>query len=132
EIKAAVGQAVDASIVLGITGSTGFSTGEHLHFEIRWKDTPVNPEDSLEFHIPPGTPLSNGPLYFPSAATATASSSSPSSGPPPHATNTPTPTTTRTITPPPTITPTPTKTPTPTPKPPTPTRTPTPAPKAVF
>lgn len=129
EIRVTEGQAVDPDVVLGISGSTGFSTGEHLHFEIRWKDTPVNPEDYLDFHIAPGTPLSSGPLYFPSAATATPSSSSP---PPPTATNTPTPTNTPTITPTPTVTPTPTKTPTPTPKPPTPTRTPTPVPKAVY
>jgi murein DD-endopeptidase MepM/ murein hydrolase activator NlpD len=126
EIRVTVDQAVDSSVVLGVSGSSGYSTGEHLHFEIRWKDTPVNPENYLEFHIPPGTPLSNGPLYFPKAATAT-----PSSGPPPTPTDTPTPTNTPTITPTPTVTPTPTKTPTPTPKPPTPTRTPTQAPRSV-
>ena len=59
------GQAVTPADVLGRSGTSGFSTGEHLHFEIRWLGTPANPEDYLDFHIAPGTPLSNGPLYFP-------------------------------------------------------------------
>jgi len=53
-----VGAAVTFETILGASGSTGFSTGEHLHFEIRWQGTPVNPEDYLDFKIPPGTPLS--------------------------------------------------------------------------
>ena len=35
--------------VLGISGSTGFSTGEHLHFEIRYNGSPLNPQDYLHF-----------------------------------------------------------------------------------
>jgi len=91
----AKGAAVDNNVVLGITGSSGYSTGEHLHFEVRWQDTPVNPEDYLDFGIAPGTPLSDGPLWFPNTNS-----------------NTPVP--------PPTITPTPTDTPTPTLRPPSP------------
>ena len=114
QMNAKVGDAVSPDVVIGISGSTGFSTGEHLHFEIRWLDTPVNPEDYLEFHIPPGTPLSDGPLWFPSSGGTGAAAASTPSGPPPTATNKPTPTDTPTIPPTPTITPTPTWTPPPT------------------
>lgn len=128
-------QAVTPETVLGISGSTGFSTGEHLHFEIRYKGVPVNPEHYLDFKIPPGTPLSDGPIYIPGTgktavpkkpgATGTSETTAEATEVPP------TPTPQPTATPRPTNTPTPTSTPTitPTPKPPTPTRTPTPRPK---
>jgi len=122
EVKVTVGQPVVRGTVAGVSGSTGYSTGEHLHFEIRWNGTPVNPESYLDFHIAPGTPLSNGPIFFGSGeADATAT-------PPPG--DTPTVTRTPTKTPTATNTPTPTATPTwtPTPPPPTSTRTPTPRP----
>jgi murein DD-endopeptidase MepM/ murein hydrolase activator NlpD len=38
-----VGQFVDETAVLGTEGSTGASTGTHLHFEIRLNNSPVNP-----------------------------------------------------------------------------------------
>ncbi len=132
-INVEVGQGADEVTVLGITGSTGYSTGEHLHFEIIYNGTRVNPENYLDFGIPPGTPLSNGPLIFPGGGSA----------PPPTATHTPTITPTPTDTPIPTatrppeatrtptpITPTPrpTSTPTATPTAPKPTATPTPPP----
>ena len=151
KMNVAVGDAVNADVVIGISGSSGFSTGEHLHFEIRWLGTPVNPEDYLDFKIPAGTPLSDGPLWFPPRPGATgagaggsASSSGPNANgeaspegstaePPtitPTPTNTSTPTNTPTVTPTPTITPTPTWTPTPSPTRQPPTRTPTPPPVA--
>ena len=49
EIIAVQGQYVTAGTVIGISGSTGFSTGEHLHFEIRQFGTPYDPALYLDF-----------------------------------------------------------------------------------
>lgn len=49
EIDVNVGQRVSAGTPLGISGVTGFTTGEHLHFEIRLNGAPVNPADYLDF-----------------------------------------------------------------------------------
>jgi murein DD-endopeptidase MepM/ murein hydrolase activator NlpD len=38
-----IGQIVDKSTVLGYEGSTGVSTGTHVHFEIRVNGSVVNP-----------------------------------------------------------------------------------------
>lgn len=156
EIRVSPGQAVSPNHVLGLSGSTGFSTGEHLHFEVHWRGVHVNPEDYLDFKIPPGTPLSNGPIVwgnttagggaasggggFPAGGSSSSGSSpapgdqaptDPTATEEPSATATTEPTATSTPLPPtatPTPEPTATPTPTPTPPPPTPTRTPTPRP----
>jgi hypothetical protein len=130
-INVEAGQAATSVTVLGLTGSSGFSTGEHLHFEIIYDGTRTNPENYLDFGIPPGTPLSNGPLWFPgSGETYEPPTPTPTITPTP--TDTPIPTATMPASGNPTevviITPTPrpTSTATATPTPPIPTATPTP------
>lgn len=50
EILVSWGQTVvKGETILGISGSTGFSTGEHLHFEIRYDGVALDPRKYLDF-----------------------------------------------------------------------------------
>lgn len=49
KIKVKPGQVILAGQVIGLGGSTGHSTGSHLHFECRFKGVPINPKYLISF-----------------------------------------------------------------------------------
>jgi hypothetical protein len=49
KIDVTYNQEVKAGELLGLGGNTGRSRGSHLHFEIRFYDAPINPEEIINF-----------------------------------------------------------------------------------
>jgi murein DD-endopeptidase MepM/ murein hydrolase activator NlpD len=49
KIKVKPGQIVKSGDLIGLGGSTGHSTGTHLHFEVRFKGVPLNPQYLISF-----------------------------------------------------------------------------------
>jgi murein DD-endopeptidase MepM/ murein hydrolase activator NlpD len=47
EIDVSVGQKLKAGAVIGKTGSSGRSTGPHLHYEVRHNGEAINPQRFL-------------------------------------------------------------------------------------
>jgi murein DD-endopeptidase MepM/ murein hydrolase activator NlpD len=43
KIEVEIGESVQRGQLIGLIGSTGRSTGPHLHYELRINDKPVNP-----------------------------------------------------------------------------------------
>lgn len=48
-IPVSVGETVSAGTVVGLSGSTGNSTGPHLHYEVRHHDKPIDPSSDIDF-----------------------------------------------------------------------------------
>ncbi len=48
-IKVKVGQIINAGELIGLGGSTGRSSGPHLHFEVRFKGQAINPTSIISF-----------------------------------------------------------------------------------
>lgn len=47
KIEVKIGDEVNTNTVIGLMGSTGHSTGSHLHFEVRQNGIPINPTKVL-------------------------------------------------------------------------------------
>ena len=49
KISVSPNQVISAGELLGLGGNTGASRGSHLHFEVRFYDAPMNPEEIIDF-----------------------------------------------------------------------------------
>lgn len=48
-LKVKAGDVVESGVLVGLGGQTGNARGTHLHFEMRYKNVPVNPEHLVSF-----------------------------------------------------------------------------------
>jgi hypothetical protein len=53
EIKVKTGQSVMRGDVIALVGNTGKSSGPHLHYEVHYKDSPVNPQNFYFLDLTP-------------------------------------------------------------------------------
>jgi hypothetical protein len=67
KLKVMVNQIVKARDVIGLGGSTGRSRSPHLHFEVRYKDIPMDPQTMIDFDncklISPQFPITRKVFY---------------------------------------------------------------------
>jgi hypothetical protein len=49
-LKVKPGDVIEAGQLVGLGGSSGRSTGSHLHFEVRFKGKPLNPRTIIDFN----------------------------------------------------------------------------------
>ncbi len=63
----AVGQHVTAGTIIALVGHTGNASGDHLHFELRWKGVPIDPLLALNPPVTARNRARSTPVEAPSA-----------------------------------------------------------------